>query len=280
MSPPQIQAKSISHAPPSAPGRQAFTLIELLVVVAIIGVLAGLLFPVFKKVAEAGNAARCVANLRQLSAATISYATEYNGLAPLAGSNANQGKYQPNYFQVSGDVPKADEAVASYLIAGPADLGSQIADFKGQESKISIFFCPSGAKTLGNKDRDKEMGGGMSSRYGFVSPQNFAGNSHPSGGSPALVTRTFNPDGGGQPTPYILIHALPHPSTTFMWMDYPLGAVTTKQALDQLERSAARHDGKVNTANFDGSVASWDLAELLATLEPSHEDHDVRWLGL
>lgn len=55
----------------------AFTLIELLIVIAIIGILASLLFPVFSRVRESGRSANCVNNLRQLAMAFMAYEHDY-----------------------------------------------------------------------------------------------------------------------------------------------------------------------------------------------------------
>ena len=58
--------------------KQAFSLIELLVVVAVILLLAGLLFPVLAKVKEMGRSARCASNLRQLQVATLNFVTDHD----------------------------------------------------------------------------------------------------------------------------------------------------------------------------------------------------------
>lgn len=50
-----------------------FTLIEILIVVAIIGILAALLFPAFKSARERGNQTSCVSNLHQISLAVQLY---------------------------------------------------------------------------------------------------------------------------------------------------------------------------------------------------------------
>lgn len=55
-----------------------FTLIELLVVVAIIAILAALLFPVISQAKECARRGQCLSNLRQLSAAWLLYANDSN----------------------------------------------------------------------------------------------------------------------------------------------------------------------------------------------------------
>ncbi len=66
-----------------APGAPAgFTLIELLVVLAIIAILAAILFPVLARARERGHRATCVANVRQLGAAARIYADDNEGYLP------------------------------------------------------------------------------------------------------------------------------------------------------------------------------------------------------
>src|SRR5687768_2014988 len=60
-----------------------FTLLELLVVIAIIALVAGLLFPVFAGVCGKGRQSACLSNTRQLGAALMLYAQDYDGTAVL-----------------------------------------------------------------------------------------------------------------------------------------------------------------------------------------------------
>jgi prepilin-type N-terminal cleavage/methylation domain-containing protein/prepilin-type processing-associated H-X9-DG protein len=59
--------------------RKGFTLIELLVVVAIIAILAAILFPVFAQAREKARSASCASNLRQLGTAVRMYVQDYDG---------------------------------------------------------------------------------------------------------------------------------------------------------------------------------------------------------
>jgi prepilin-type N-terminal cleavage/methylation domain-containing protein len=70
-----------------------FTLIELLVGIAIIAILAALLFPVFARAREQGRKTTCLSNLRQIGAGLLMYAQDYDETLPVAvqdNSNLNE----------------------------------------------------------------------------------------------------------------------------------------------------------------------------------------------
>ena len=67
---------------PFGGARRGFTLVEILMVIAIISVLAGLVFAVFPAVRERGRTAVCASNLRQIGIALIAYAADNDGFAP------------------------------------------------------------------------------------------------------------------------------------------------------------------------------------------------------
>ena len=63
--------------------RRGFTLIELLVVVAIIAILAAILFPVFAKAREKARQSQCHSNLNLIGRGLASYAADFDGAMPL-----------------------------------------------------------------------------------------------------------------------------------------------------------------------------------------------------
>ncbi len=71
------------------PSRRGFTLIELLVVVAIIAVLAAILFPVFAQARERARRTSCLSNCRQLGLAFMQYAQDNDEYFPLTTHSVN-----------------------------------------------------------------------------------------------------------------------------------------------------------------------------------------------
>jgi prepilin-type N-terminal cleavage/methylation domain-containing protein/prepilin-type processing-associated H-X9-DG protein len=67
--------------------RRGFTLVELLVVVAIIAILAALLFPVLAQASAAARKSSCTSNLKQLAMAFTQYFQDYDETFPANGVN-------------------------------------------------------------------------------------------------------------------------------------------------------------------------------------------------
>lgn len=121
--------------------RTAFTLVELLVVLAIIGVLAGLLLPVFLSARGKAREIVCISNLRQIGLSISMYAQDYDGLYPFAVDPAD--KYTPQIWSSEPQfqaqiqfMPLIQEALQPYtrsrdLFDCPADTGFTVEDFTG-----------------------------------------------------------------------------------------------------------------------------------------------------
>lgn len=83
------------------PHATAFTLIELLTVIAILGVLAAILFPVFSQAKASSQTSVCLSNMRQLGTAFAIYITDFDGVyAPPYGN-----RYPNSAWVLSGNSP-------------------------------------------------------------------------------------------------------------------------------------------------------------------------------
>ena len=122
--------------------RHGFTLIEMLMVIAIIGVLAAILFPVFASVREKGRRISCVSNLHQLGLAVELYAQGSDDALPLGGDPidtqtdlwkiAQSGKYSA----LAQHLPPLPKVLGPYAPGGvwrcPSDTGFDVPDLDGE----------------------------------------------------------------------------------------------------------------------------------------------------
>ncbi len=85
------QATPTKHEAFTSGKASGFTLIELLVVIAIIGILVGLLFPVFVQARSKARQSTCISNEKQIGLALLQYAQDYDEAYP-AGRAAVYGR--------------------------------------------------------------------------------------------------------------------------------------------------------------------------------------------
>jgi prepilin-type N-terminal cleavage/methylation domain-containing protein len=109
-----------------------FTVIELLVVVAIIVILAAILFPVFSQAREKARGTACLSNTKQIAAALHLYVLDYDEVLPFAFNYWGPGTYTagPVTFQSSNG-----------LIPPPIYLEPYLRSF-------GVFNCPSNTRSL------------------------------------------------------------------------------------------------------------------------------------
>ncbi len=118
--------------------RRAFTLIELLTVIAIISVLAAILFPVFARAKASAKQTTCLSNLRQIGAATALYMSDSDGIFPSALDPSD--KYAPDIWATFPDfqnkinnMPMLHEVLQEYVKSRqvfrcPSDTGTDTLD--------------------------------------------------------------------------------------------------------------------------------------------------------
>lgn len=126
---------------------QAFTLIELLVVIALIAILAALLLPALTTAKEKGKRAVCLANLRQVGLATITYAQDNEGRIPY-GPKAPPFTSPANFYPSTG----APTSLLSLQGGAPVGLGLLLQNHLSSQRKV--LFCPGNDQPL---DADVEL---------------------------------------------------------------------------------------------------------------------------
>jgi prepilin-type N-terminal cleavage/methylation domain-containing protein/prepilin-type processing-associated H-X9-DG protein len=101
------------------PTLKGFTLIELLIVIAIIAILAAILVPVFVMVREDGRKAACISNMKQISAAVLMYAQDFDETMP--GISYSNFPYSPSAddpvqpASITCDSPKWMDVIQPYV---------------------------------------------------------------------------------------------------------------------------------------------------------------------
>jgi prepilin-type N-terminal cleavage/methylation domain-containing protein len=122
------------------PRLAAFTLIELLTVIAIIAILAGLLFPAIQSSLKKAEAAKAKTGVANLATAFRAYYTEY-GKWPI--SNTSTVTYDVDNFMVG--LFKGSNVVSAASPSGTFQgnpRGIVFLDFKAEELKASGFVDP------------------------------------------------------------------------------------------------------------------------------------------
>ena len=145
--------------PCAARARAAFTLMELLVVVSIILVLAAIALPVYSTVLSRANKAVAINNMRQVTAALISYAGQNDGNFP--DENIIQGS---SWANATG--PLGDKVWFNVL---PRMLGKKsVGDYANNPSafytKDNLLFLPGATYPLATRNNKPSFAFALNSK--------------------------------------------------------------------------------------------------------------------
>lgn len=132
---------------------RAFTLVELLVVLAIIAILAALLFPVLSRTKAQGRQTACLGNLRQMGFALQTYASDNDG-----GLVANLPSDPGSNSWVLGNMQIASQATNS--------AGLRQGLLFPYLSRPGVYHCPADLSSTNGEPRVRSysMNGWMGSR--------------------------------------------------------------------------------------------------------------------
>lgn len=111
--------------------KRAFTLIEILVVIAIIAILASILFPVFSRARESARRASCASNLKQIGLAWIMYSQDYDEMTTPVYVAVPNGPYLGH-----ASLSYWPDLLHPYIKSGSGKVG-QSGSMRG------VFTCPS-----------------------------------------------------------------------------------------------------------------------------------------
>lgn len=127
-----------------------FTLIELLVVMAIISILASILFPVFSSAREKGRQTVCMSNLRQIGMSVAMKVMDEDGVFPPPDQVFGKGG-----IYVCPSDPYSDELQLSYEMNGLL-IGASESDVEEPSRTVLILDAgvDDGIFTIGDETED------------------------------------------------------------------------------------------------------------------------------
>lgn len=225
--------------------KTAFTLIEVLIVLAIITLLAAILFPVFGRVRDSGRRTSCASNLHQLGLALSQYAQDNRSFYPAINSSAYNTGCAPWADTVFPYVKSEQVFECPSFPQGVYKTGCPPNDFSDPNNKL--IFDGSYSINLGGGSRSGSFlyggGGGTST----TPPHPIATTRYTRPSTTILVLdgdgEFVSPMGPTPPTPII------PPATDI--------ATLNKYGVYE------RHSGGINVAFADGHVKWMSLQSLL-----------------
>jgi len=211
----------------------AFTLVEILVVVAILGLLAVISFPIYRKVLESSRSTQCQANLREIFTGIQGYVMDNNGQYPPSTS----GSAVTNYWFA---------AIGPYLSEGRRFDQSKVQS--GPWPQNIPFACPS-CTNHGWGGAGTDLGINGYQVGATVNPNNTAIGLRTAKAS-ALSTTLLVADAKG-------------PNGSGNWqIGWRIGTNVGRFASVAADQIATRHNGRANVLYFDGHVGQVTAEQL------------------
>ncbi len=119
--------------------RGGFTLIELLAVIAIIALLAGLLFPVVAKMQDNADTTKCLSNLKQIGASINLYSAEHDNTLPSIETDPTYPVYPEGTKVEPIGIVLKPYGVTPGVLTCPADLKAKLNYTKNAAEGKSFF---------------------------------------------------------------------------------------------------------------------------------------------
>jgi len=233
--------------------RRGLTLVEMLVVLAIVAILAGILFPVFARVREAGHNAVCLANLKQLALGMTLYCNDHNGYFPEAwpGNILKQETPQPDQAKPGGkyltNIGKDDGHFVTWMDALFPYVRS-----------TGVFECPS-------VEHNELISYGLSSCLNGQQGDDYKGGR---GVRPASMNRVRRPSE--------IVMLFDHNRAAMLEADpFFLGGVA--RGVGEEDNALFLHDNGINVAYVDGHVKRMPRETLSALPSGSAARDDRAW---
>lgn len=127
---------------PSSSRKRAFTLIELLVVVAIISLLAAILFPVFASVRSKARQTVCLSNLRQLGMTFLQYSGDNDSYPTPPFSTRGVKTGYPGWWYGTSTTATATDSGATPGSERPGDIYWPDSPLAAYNPSYQLIDCP------------------------------------------------------------------------------------------------------------------------------------------